>query len=147
MSAPPPTPPPPAVAPPPADRGTLSHALGFLAFIPLPFVGLLIAGIAMLASYPSVRRRGPVAALTGRSGANWGGTVLVLMLLIVVSQIILASIAAATDARGFLPTGTPIIVYLVLAVVHVVVTIVGTVRASNGQEFRNPLAIPFFRAP
>ncbi|MEO5534949.1 MAG: DUF4870 domain-containing protein [Pseudolysinimonas sp.] len=149
------TPPPPYGTPPGyqmgpaaavADRGTLTHALGFLCFIPVPLVGILVAGVAMLLSYPSVRARGPIARRTARSGANWGATLLILAIVIAAVQIVLTGIAAANHTTGFLPTGTPLLVLGALAITHVIVTIIGTVKASKGEEFKNPLAIPFYRS-
>jgi len=126
--------------------GTMSYALGFLAYIPIPFAGLIIAGIAMAASKGSVSRRGPVAAENARRAANWGLTVITVVLLTVILLIISGTIAAATDARGFFPTGLPILLYFAVAVAHLVVLIAGLVSTSSGRVFTNPIAIPFFRA-
>jgi uncharacterized Tic20 family protein len=125
--------------------GLMSYGLGFLGWIPIPFVGLIIGGVAMFAARASVSRRGPIAAQNARAAANWGLTIIVAIVALVVLQILLASIAAATDARGFLPTGLPILLILLVGPVHLVVLILGLVNASKGRVFKNPIAIPFLR--
>lgn len=126
--------------------GRTSWMLGFLAYIPIPFLGLVIAAVAMLAANGSAKRTGqPVAMENGRRAANWGITVLLVMALCGLYVLFLA--IAVPDARsaGFFPIGLSVVVILLLAVAHVVVTIAGTVIAGRGRVFRAP-AIPFLRA-
>lgn len=133
------------VGPRPATSA-LSWALGFLAYIPIPFLNLVITGIVMAAVYPSVARKGPrsLAAANARSAANWGLTLITVMLVLVIAFIALMS-ALSGRSVGFFPIGSPVVVYLVLSIAHLVVTIVGTVKATRGSAFRNPLAIPYLR--
>lgn len=126
--------------------GRTSWMLGFLAYIPIPVLGMVIAAIAMLAANGSAKRTGqPVAVENGRRAENWGITVLVVMALCGLYVLFLA--IAVPDARsaGFFPIGLSVVVILLLAVAHVVVTIAGTVIAGRGRVFRAP-AIPFLRS-
>ncbi|MFT4213924.1 MAG: DUF4870 domain-containing protein [Microbacterium sp.] len=148
----PPFPPPtapsvPAYAPPPT--GCKSWALGFLACIPIPWLNTLVAGIVMAAVYPSTRRKGvPVATENARIAANWGLTYILGMVLCIVYMVATGVIApqSVRAGAGFLPIGWGVIAYMVFWVVHLVVTIMGTVIAAHGRVFRNALAIPFIRA-
>jgi uncharacterized Tic20 family protein len=150
---------PPAAAPAPAAEpvpappagvagpsGGLSYGLGFLAFIGIPFLSVLTAGIVMASVYPSARKRGGLAAENARIAANWGFT-LILGTVVTLGSHVLA-LVAVTDtpmAKGFYPVGIPITVFAALVVAHLVVIICGLVKASNREVFRNPLAIPFLR--
>src|SRR5699024_7083280 len=72
----------------PPASGAVSWAMGFLCFIPIPYVSFLIAGIVMAAVYPSQRRKGPVAAENARFAANWGLTVILAVVVLVGSAIV-----------------------------------------------------------
>jgi hypothetical protein len=132
----------------PPARGLLPWALGFLVFIPFPFVGGLASGIAMAVSGGSARRTGGPAAENARSALNWGLTYLMVSTLLLVMHFVLlitlASQGAATT--GFFPLGIPITLYFAVSLLHVVLVIVGTVRVSSGHVMRVPFAIPFVRA-
>ncbi|MBC9935257.1 MULTISPECIES: DUF4870 domain-containing protein [unclassified Leucobacter] len=125
--------------------GRKSWALGFLAYIPAPLVGIVIAGIVMAAVYPSTKRRGiPLATENARIAANWGLTVLSVVVLLGLYVLTLAVGFPETKSAGFFPIGFAVLGYVVLAIAHAVVTIAGTV-ISGTRVFRNPLAIPFLR--
>lgn len=131
---------PPRAYQPPAPTGRVAWALGFLAYIPLPVAGLLLAAIVVLAVYPSQRRKGSVlAAENARGAANWALTVILVLVLCALWVLVLALSGAN---HGFFPIGVAVIVYLLLGLAHAVVTIVGTV-VSGRRVFRNPLGIPF----
>ena len=51
-----------------------------------------------------------------------------------------------SPTTGFYPLGIPITVYFALSVAHLVIVIIGTVRASSGKVMWVPFAIPFLRA-
>lgn len=124
--------------------GAISWGLGFLLYIPIPVVSAIVTGVVMASVYGSQRRLGPVAEGNARNAANWG---LTLTLGTVVSfglTAILAVLLGGT-VRGFFPIGTPILLYVALCIAHLVVIIVGLTRASRGEVFRNPIAIPFIR--
>src|SRR3982750_318482 len=111
----------------PAPTGRVSWALGFLAWIPVPFVGMIAAIVAMLAVYPSVKRKQvSAAAENARGAANWALTLLTVLVACALYVIVLA-IGFPDTHQGFFPIGAAVIVYGVLAIVHAVVTIAGTV--------------------
>jgi len=121
--------------------------LGFLIFIPFPFVGGLASGIAMAVSGGSSRRAGGPARENARSALNWGLTyLLVSTLLLVLHVVVLFSLGSGSGATGFFPIGIPITIYFAISIVHVVLVIMGTVRVSSGKAMRVPFAIPFLRA-
>ena len=125
-------------------RGAVSYGLGFLAYLPAPFFSMIVAGIVMAAVYPSQKRHGGLAAENGRRAANWGLTIVALMVVIAGSFIWL-SIAGESSASLAGAAGIPLLGYLVLSVVHVVVILIGFLRANSNRIFNNPLAINFLR--
>ena len=134
----------PAAAPP---RGLLPWVLGLLILLPIPFVGGLASGIAMAVSGGSSLRAGGSARENARSALNWGVTyLLVSTLLVILHFVLLFVLASRGSTAGFYPLGIPITVYIALSVAHLVIVIVGTVRASSGKVTRAPFAIPFVRA-
>lgn len=129
----------------PPNGGGLSWALGFLVFA-FPYVGAVAAGISMAAVYGSVAWRGQLAAQNARSAANWGLTFLLASIVLPLAHFILLAVATDELRRmGFFPLGTLITLYFVIVLLHIVLTIVGTVRASTGRVMRVPFAIPFIR--
>lgn len=135
---------PPAPVPP---RGLLPWVLGFLILVPFPFVGGLASGIAMAVSGGASRRAGGVACENARSALNWGLTYLMVStLLLILHFVLLFVLTAQAPTTGFFPLGIPITVYFAMSILHVVVVILGTVRASSGKAMRVPFAIPFLRA-
>lgn len=125
--------------------GRKSWVLGFLAYIPVPFVGILVAAIVMAAVYPSTRRKGvALATENARNAANWGLTVLSVVVLLGLYVLTLAVGFPETRTAGFFPIGFAVIGYILLVIAHVIVTIAGTV-ISGTRVFRNPLSIPFLR--
>ena len=74
-----------AAAPPgPPRNGTIAWALGFLAYIPVPFLGLVVAGITQLVVGLGQRKHGGLAAVNGVRAANWGLTQLCWPLLLAI---------------------------------------------------------------
>jgi uncharacterized Tic20 family protein len=141
----PPLPPAPAYAPAAAlpATGTASYGFGFLAYIPIPVVSLLVAAIVMIALRPGAILKGGVAAENGRRAANWGLTILTVYVVIVVAEVVLG--ISFAGSHGFFPIGAPVLLYLALCVAHLVVVIAGTVSANRGHVFDNKIAIPYFR--
>lgn len=134
----------PAAVPP---RGLLPWALGLLILIPFPFVGGLASGIAMAVSGGASRRFGGVASENARAAANWGLTYLLVSTVLLISHfVILFSLTADSPSSGFYPIGIPITIYFALSVLHLVLVIVGMVKASSGKVVRIPFAIPYLRA-
>lgn len=134
----------PAAVPP---RGLLPWALGLLILVPFPFVGGLASGIAMAVSGGPSRRFGGVAGENARAAANWGLTYLLVSTVLLISHfVILFSLTADSPSSGFYPIGIPITIYFALSVFHVVLVIMGMVKASSGKVMRVPFAIPYLRA-
>ncbi|WP_265522865.1 DUF4870 domain-containing protein [Oerskovia flava] len=123
--------------------GALAYGLGFLAYLPIPFFSLVIAGVTMAAVYPSQRRKSPLAAENARQAANWGLT----LVAATVAMLVLVLLLVVTRPEGSTGPGpaVPLLLIFPLGVAHLVVVIVGLVRANQGTVFRNPLAIPFLR--
>jgi uncharacterized Tic20 family protein len=124
--------------------GALPYGLGFLAYIPIPYLSLLVAGIVMASVYPSQKRKGGLAAENARHAANWGLSLIAYMVL----DFLFIAIMLATlneDSRGFFPVGIPILIFLALGIAHLVVIIMGLVAANKRTVFRNRIAIPFIR--
>jgi uncharacterized Tic20 family protein len=106
---------------------------------------MLIAAIAMICAYSSTRRKGvAVATENARYAANWGLTILVFFVASAAYMIGLFSLFPEAK-NGFLPGGWPIVGFVLLCVLHLVVTIRGTLAARRGDVFRNALGIPFLR--
>ena len=145
-----------AAAPPgPPRNGTIAWALGFLAYIPVPFLGLVVAGITQLVVGLGQRKHGGLAAVNGVRAANWGLTQLCWPLLLAISMTIGVLTGSPSPSGGGGIVFTPVMngvvftvlgLYFLVAVMEVVYAIVGTVKASKGLEVRLPV-IPFLRAP
>ena len=134
----------PAAVPP---RGLLPWALGLLILIPFPFVGGIASGIAMAVSGGASRRFGGAARENARAALNWGLTYLLVSTVLLVSHfIILSTLTADSPASGFYPIGIPITLYFAVSVFHLVLVIMGMVRASGGKIMHVPFAIPYLRA-
>lgn len=127
--------------------GTLSWAMGFLVFVPIPFLGIVAAGIVMAVLSGAASRKNALAAANGRSAANWGLTALLVStgLLILHFVLLFLLTSGGSSVSGFYPLGIPITLYGVVVLAHIVLTIIGTIRASSGRVMRVPFAIPFFR--
>lgn len=137
----------PVVQPARIPTGTLSWALGFLIFLVIPFVSGIISGAAMALSFGASAKHGGIARENARSAANWGLTyVTVSVVLLIVHFILVAGLSGGAGARGFYPIGIAITLYFALSILHVVLVIVGTVKASSGKVMRVPFAIPYIRA-
>lgn len=136
-------------APYPAARpstGTLSWALGFLIFIPIPFLSAIVSGIAMAASYGASARRGGIARENGRWAANWGLTYLTVSTVLLIAHIVaLIGLSGRPGMSDFFPIGIPITLYLLVSILHIVLVITGTVRASSGKLMSVPFAIRYLR--
>ncbi|KQO10443.1 hypothetical protein ASF06_09795 [Agreia sp. Leaf244] len=127
-----------------APTGALAYGLGFLAYIPIPYLSLLVAGIVMAAVYPSQKTKGELAAENARQAANWG---LSLIAYIVLDFLFFAIMLATRgdDSTGFFPIGIPVVLFFALGIAHLVVIIMGLVAANKRTVLRNRIAIPFMR--
>lgn len=129
------------------STGTLSWALGFLIFIGIPFLSGIVSGVVMASVYRSVASKGEIARQNARSAANWALTYLtVSTALIILHIIVLFAFARNEGVSGFFPLGIPITLYFAVSILHVVLVIVGTVKASGGKVMRVPFAIPYIRS-
>ena len=144
-----------SVPPPQASvrNGTIAWALGFLAYLPIPVVGLLVAAITQVIVGLRQRRHGGLAAVNGIRAANWGLTQLcwpVLMAIIIVLGV-LTGTPSASGGVTFTPVMntlafTMLGLFFLVALLQAVYAIVGTVMASKGRRVPLPV-IPFLRAP
>ncbi|WP_144795622.1 DUF4870 domain-containing protein [Microbacterium paludicola] len=127
--------------------GTLSWALGFFVLVPLPFLNGTIAGAAMALSYGASAKRGALAKENGRHAANWGLTYFFLSWALFLAYFFRSIWAVpGDDASGLLSAAAPFGLAVVLALTHIVIVIIGTVRSYGGRVMRVPFAIPFVRA-
>lgn len=137
----------PVYAAPVPPRGLLPWVLGLLVLIPFPFVGGVASGIAMAVSGGASRRAGGVARENARAALNWGLTYLFISTALFVMHFVLLFILTSDGPGvGFYPLGIPLTGYVAISLAHVVIVIVGSVRASAGAVMRVPFAIPFLRA-
>ncbi|WP_062070110.1 DUF4870 domain-containing protein [Demequina sediminicola] len=134
--------------PPAPATGRYAWALGFLASIPIPYAGLLIGAIAMIAAYPSARRKvSQVCVDNARHAANWGLTILTVAVVCVIYGFIAVAVYPDDAERGFFPLGIIVVVYFLLALAHLIVVVGGTLTAGKGKVFNPRIAIPYLRAP
>ena len=138
----------------PERTGTVAWALGFLAYFPIPVLGLILAGLVQLIVGLAQRKHGHLAAVNGIRAANWGLTQLcwpVLMALSLTLAALTGEPSPTGDGMRFTPVMEGIVftmlgLYLLLGLMQLVYAIVGTVQASKGRVVRLPV-IPFLRAP
>src|SRR5699024_5223242 len=130
-----------AAPPGPPRNGTIAWALGFLAYIPVPFLGLVVAGITQLVVGLGQRKHGGLAAVNGVRAANWGLTQLCWPLLLAISMTIGVLTGSPSPSGGGGIVFTPVMngvvftvlgLYFLVAVMEAVYAIVGTVKASKG---------------
>lgn len=138
-------------APPPA-KGTVAWAMGFLAYLPIPFLGSIATGIVMALVGNAQRQKSELARLNGRNAANWGLTYL--LATVVLPGVAFLALALSTGPDGTVPgsspagviAGTLIIVWaLPLQILHIVLVIMGTVKSSKGTVFNNRFALPLLK--
>lgn len=139
--------PPPSGPPEPPYRavpptGALPWGLGLFVFFPIPFVGSVIAGIAMVISSTSQIKYGGLARENANRAANWGLTYLLATFVLVGAHF--SILFVQREIEGFFPFGLIILTWLAVTILHVVFTIIGLVRASRRQPVRIN-GIPFFR--
>ncbi|MGP9706296.1 hypothetical protein [Brachybacterium sp. AOP24-D1-21] len=154
MSSTPPATGPAPTPPVPARNGTIAWALGFLAYFPIPFVGLVIAGITQLIVGLRQRKHGGLAAVNGVRAANWGLTQLcwpVLMALTMLIAVLTGAPSPTGDGMMFHPVMNVLVftvlgLFFIVCLLQAVYAIVGTVVASKGRRVGLPV-IPFLRAP
>lgn len=78
---------------------------------------------------------------------SWALTYLtVSIVLIIVHVIVLVAFSGEDGMTGFFPLGIPITLYFAISILHVVLVIVGTVKASGGKVLQVPFAIPYIRS-
>lgn len=135
-------------APTPGSNGTGAWALGFLAYVPFPIVAQIMTGLIMAGVYPIHKKRGPIAHANARNAANWGLTYSILTVVFFGIALVFAAIVTnggtmTVPFEASIPAIIPLALWLLMTVVHVIVVIVGTVKASRGTVFRVPFAIRF----
>lgn len=120
--------------------GVSAWALGYLVLLPIPLMGPLAAGGAMVAAYGTLSVQGPLAKANAASAKRWGTMFLLVSTALLLLQFALTipRLIMPSPEVGFFPLGIPIVLYLVVCVVHLVVVTIGTVRASRGEVMRIP---------
>lgn len=119
--------------------GASAWALGLLILLPIPMLGSLAAGGAMVAAYESLSRQGPVARANAAAARRWGAVFLVVSTGLLLVQLLLGvwRLWGQDEASsGLLPVGIPIVLYAVVCVVHLVVVIVMLPRVRRGEVVR-----------
>ncbi|MDO5498761.1 MAG: DUF4870 domain-containing protein [Propionibacteriaceae bacterium] len=140
-----PGPPPPYRQPMRTPNAAMSWALGLAVFVLfIPFVSSVLAGIAMAVAGRLDRHKGPLAAENGRRAANWGLTYALATVLLGGTHFGVLFVVKST--QDFYPLGIFLTLWGVISVVHVIVSIVGVVKA-NSQKLVRWNGIPFFRSP
>jgi len=128
--------------------GRTPYLLGLLAWLPVPIVSAVVAGLAMVLAYPRQRRLSPLAAENARAAANWGATyalgTLVSFALTVATGLLLTQ--GDPDGEGPAWPVAFAVPILVLGVMHLVIIIRGLRRTDRGEVYR-PVAVPFFGGP
>lgn len=138
---------------PPARTGTAAWALGFLAYLPIPFGNLVIAGLVQLVAGLAQRKHGGVAAVNGVRAANWGLTLLCWPVLMAVALPLgyLTGTPTPSGATEIAPVMEAVIfgligVYVLLCIAQMIYSIAGTLQSSRGKAVQLPV-IPFLSAP
>lgn len=138
---------------PPARTGTVAWALGFLAYLPIPFGNLVIAGLVQLLVGLAQRKHGGVAAANGVRAANWGLTLLCWPVLMAAALALGFATATPTpDGTRILSTPMEVVifgligVYVLLCIAQMIYSIAGTLQSSRGKAVQLPV-IPFLRDP
>jgi len=120
--------------------GVSAWALGLLILLPVPMLGSLAAGGAMVAAYGSLSRQGPLAKANAATARRWGAGFLLVSTALLVLQLALSvpRLFGTPEPVGFLPLGIPIVLYVLVCVVHLVVVVRGTLQARRGEVVRLP---------
>lgn len=123
--------------------GVSAWALGLLVLLPVPMLGSLAAGGAMVAAYGSLSRQGPLAKTNAASARRWGAGFLLVSTALLVLQLALSvpRLFGTPEPVGFLPLGIPIVLYVLVCIMHLVVVVRGTLQARRGEVVR----LPFLR--
>lgn len=120
--------------------GASAWALGLLVLLPVPMLGSLAAGGAMVAAYGSLSRQGPLAKANAASARRWGTGFLLVSTALLVLQLALSvpRLFGTPEPVGFLPLAIPILLYVLVCLVHLVVVVRGTLQARRGEVVRLP---------
>lgn len=127
----------------PLANGAMQWGLGLLALIPFPFVSAITAGIVMIATGRSRAPATEAGEQNRTNAANWGVTYLIASIVLIALHIAFLFVLDGEYSSTFFPIGIPITIWFAVSVTHVVLSIVGTVKASKGAVFK-PVALPFF---
>lgn len=119
--------------------GASAWALGLLVLLPIPMLGSLAAGGAMIAAYDSLSRQGPVARANAAAAKRWGAVFLVVSTALLVIQLVfgLLRLGGQWPAEpGMFPVAVPLLLYIAVCLAHLVVVIVTLPRVRRGEVVR-----------
>lgn len=130
-----------------SPKGTVAWAIGFLAYLPIPFFGNVISAVVQLLVGLAQRKHGILAAANGTRAANWALSqliVLAVLFALAVGSIVLedgGDVAQQWSAVSIMAMGLG---YVAFGVALLVYAIVGTVQASGGRLVSLPV-LPLLR--
>ena len=129
----------------PRRTGAVAWAMGFLVFLPLPFVSVIVTAIVTVAVGLAQRKHGGIAAQNGSQAANWALSV-ALVDIVALGIGVTCGVISSTTGEDWLMWvfGVTLLLAIGLGIAHFVVTIVGIVKANRGETLR-PYSITFFR--
>jgi len=126
-------------------RPTGAHVwyLGLLALV-VPYVGSVVASVTMIVVGLRCRRGPEPARSNGTAAACWGINYLLTTIVLIGGFLVYEFTFMPEDAKGVLPWGLPVIIWMLISLFHVIICIAFGVRASRGKvvPFRG---IPFIK--
>lgn len=120
--------------------------LGLIALIPLPFFGSFAGGLTQVISGLTWKVEGAERGRTqARQAASWGLTYLLCTVVLTVAHFwVLFVYTREGPSKAFFPVGIPLLLLALLTLLHLVLCVVGGIRANQGKTM--PFyGIPFFR--
>lgn len=129
---------------PAAANYPLPWFLGLLALIPFPFLGSVAGGLAQVGAGLSRKEEG-VGRTQARQAASWGLTYSLSVVVLTVAHFwMLYAYTQDGPTKDFFPVGIPLTLLAVVTLLHLVLSVVGGVRATKGKTMPF-FGIPFFR--
>lgn len=129
----------------PRRTGIIAWGLGLLILVPLVYVNVLAMAITVVAVGLAQRKHGGIAADNGCNAANWALSLFVVSIVVLGLGVILG-LPGMTNGDPWQISAYPLsfLLFIGLGMAHLVIPIVGMVKAGQGTVFRPP-SIRFFR--